>query len=57
MLSDFWEEFPLFLHKEELPVDIPVKEQMGRHYDYYRKNHEPYFNSFEEFLSASENLK
>jgi hypothetical protein len=50
VMSDFWEEFPLFLKREELPEGIPVKRQMGNAYKYYRENHQPMFDSFKEFL-------
>ena len=47
---DFWEEFPLFLKREEDPEDIPVRYQLGDSYNYYRKNHVPRYDSFSEFL-------
>ena len=51
--ADFWEEFPLFLKRDELPSEIPVKRQMGSAYDHYRKHHEPVFESFEDFMLAA----
>ena len=50
VLADFWEEFPLFLKKDELPPDIPVKFQMGPAYEHYRQHHVPAYTSFEKFL-------
>lgn len=51
--ADFWEEFPLFLKRNDLPPEIPVKRQLGSAYDYYSKHHEPLFDSFERFLAEA----
>jgi serine acetyltransferase len=53
VMEEFWEEFPFFLKREELPSEIPVRYQLGPAYDHYRQNHIPLFDSFEQFLAAS----
>jgi len=49
--ADFWEEFPLFLKADEVPVDIPVERQLGPSYAKYRARHKPVYESFKEFLA------
>lgn len=48
--GDFREEFPLFMKAEEWRDDLPIKEQLGDSYDYYRKHHKPVYDSFEQFI-------
>jgi len=49
--EDFWEEFPLFLKKEDLEnTRIPVRHQLGKAYDDYKRSHVPLYGTFDEFL-------
>lgn len=50
---DFWEEFPLFMKKDEILDGVPVKFQLSSSYEYFREHHKPVFESFKEFLKAS----
>lgn len=53
--EDFWEEFPLFVDAENIdqyPM-IPIKRQMGTHYDEWLKNHKRTFNDFDEFITKA----
>lgn len=56
-VSDFWEEFPLFIDNSNIDqypemIDI-VKRQCGSTYNDYIKNHKAIFNGFEAFLKAA----
>ncbi|EPJ45705.1 MAG: hypothetical protein OFPII_25690 [Osedax symbiont Rs1] len=53
VVNDFWEEFPLFLNAQELPMGLPVKKQLGHMYDQYKKNQKPIYKNFDEFIQAS----
>ena len=48
--EDFWEEFPLFMKADEFYSGIPVEQQLGPAYDEFRRSHQPYYDSFDEFL-------
>ncbi len=48
--GDFWEEFPLFLHGDEMHAEIPIKKQLGHSYAQYRACHKPVYTNFEQFL-------
>lgn len=54
-VEEFWEEFPLFVDKENMHLypTLPYKLQLGASYDIWVKNHKRQFNDFEEFLSAA----
>lgn len=57
-IEEFWEEFPLFLEGEELVDGLPIKRQMRETYEYYKKNNQPVFNGFQDFLEkAGVNIK
>lgn len=51
--ADFWEEFPIFMQKEEVFEDIPVKRQLGKSYEHFRENHEPVYATFDEFIKSA----
>lgn len=53
VLSDFWEEFPLFLKGTDDEPDIPIKEQLKEAYSFYRENNNPVFDGFEDFLKEA----
>lgn len=56
-LTDFWEEFPLFVDgnkvEEYSELSGIIKYQCGPSYDSYVNHHKALFESFEEFLQAS----
>lgn len=54
-VEEFWEEFPLFVDKEnihEYPT-LPYKKQLGDSYDYWLEHHVKTFDGFEDFLKAA----
>ena len=57
VMSDFYEEFPLFLDGakvKEYPDFIPiVRHQLGPMYDNYVKNHRAKYEGFDSFLRAA----
>jgi len=53
VLEDFWEEFPLFLNGYEKCSRLPIREQLGSSYDYYKKNHLAMFNGLDDFLKMA----
>ena len=50
VVSDFWEEFPLFTRAGEENTEIPARKQLGPAYEQYMKNHRPVYACFEDFL-------
>lgn len=54
-LEEFWEEFPLFVDKENIDQypSLPYKHQLGDSFDYWLKNHEKTFDGFDAFLKAA----
>ena len=52
-ITEFYEEFPLFLKGNECVPGLPIKEQLGEAYPYYKENNKPVFEGFEEFLKAA----
>lgn len=50
VISDFWEEFPLFLNGDETSSELPIKWQLKDSYSYYRNHHKATFDGFEDFL-------
>ena len=52
VVSDFWEEFPLFVDKHNMSQypDLPYKRQLGNAYGNWIKDHKAPFNGFEDFL-------
>ena len=54
-LEEFWEEFPLFVDKENISQysSLPIKRQLGAYYDYWLENHVKTFDGFNAFLEAA----
>lgn len=52
-IEEFWEEFPLFLDGDKDCPQLPIKQQMGSAYEYYKDNHKSIFDNFEEFLNRA----
>lgn len=54
-VEDFWEEFPHFVsgNKVDCYPTLPIKRQLGKAYNHYRKHHKAPFDSFEDFLAAA----
>lgn len=50
VITDFWEEFPLFINGEVECPELPIKSQLGSAYEYYKKYHKAIYNGFEDFL-------
>ena len=50
--EDFWEEFPVFLQRNEEWGDLPVKRQLGSAFSKFLKT-KPFYPSFKEFLIAA----
>lgn len=53
VLSDFFEEFPLFMKGDEESDKLPIREQLRESYPYYRENNKPVFDGFEDFLKQA----
>ena len=53
VITDFWEEFPLFLKGTDEVPGLPIKGQLKEAYPYYRENNKPVFDSFEDFLKEA----
>lgn len=54
--SDFWEEFPWFVDKnnlEDYENLIPIKTQLGDSYEYWIQNHVAKYDSLDAFLAAA----
>ncbi|MEO8932686.1 MAG: acyltransferase [Xanthomarina sp.] len=52
-IEEFWEEFPLFINGDKECPELPIKKQMGKAYDHFKKNNNAVFNGFDEFLKAA----
>lgn len=57
LVTDFWEEFPLFVDGDKID-DYPeiaetIKKQLGKSYNNYIKCHKAKFKNFTEFLQAA----
>lgn len=54
-LEEFWEEFPLFVDKDNMHLypNLPYKIQLGNNLDYWMEHHQKLFNGFEDFLKAA----
>ena len=55
-VSDFYEEFPLFVdsHNIDEYIDVlPIRRQLDVYYDRWIKNHKAKYDGFEEFLTAA----
>ena len=55
-VSDFYEEFPLFVdsHNIDEYIDVlPIRRQLDVYYDRWIKNHKAKYDGFEEFLIAA----
>lgn len=50
VISDFWEEFPLFLNGNEVCDEVPIKWQLKDSYFDYKIHHKAVFDGFEDFL-------
>ena len=53
--ADFKEEFTLFVDKSNINdyPEIPIKQQLGEHYDVWLQKHKAKYNGFNEFLVAA----
>ena len=54
-VSDFWEEFPLFVDSrniDEYP-ELPIKSQLFSHYEKWIESHKAPFSGFDEFLKEA----
>lgn len=54
--SDFWEEFHLFVDKnniKEYENQIPIRKQLGPAYNYWLENHTAKYKDFNHFLKAA----
>jgi acetyltransferase-like isoleucine patch superfamily enzyme len=51
-ITDFWEEFPIFLQRTSNPDDLPVRSQLGSAYSNFLAS-EPLYKSFQDFLLAA----
>lgn len=58
-ISDFWEEFPLFVDNSNIDKysSLPIKQQLGKSYDIWINDHKAVFSSFDEFLNEALNEK
>lgn len=54
-LDEFWEEFPLFVDKENMHLypKLPYKRQLGSSLDYWIEHHKKTFDGFDAFLKAA----
>jgi len=52
-IEEFWEEFPLFLNGDDECPELPIKQQMGDAYNFYKNNNKAVFNGFEDFLKQA----
>lgn len=54
-LEEFWEEFPLFVDKENMHLypHLPYKRQLGNSLDYWIEHHQKTFDGFDAFLKAA----
>lgn len=54
-IDEFWEEFPLFVDKENMHLypQLPYKRQLGDSLKYWIENHKRIFDGFEEFLKEA----
>ena len=52
VVEDFWEEFPLFVNGNEVAKypTLPIKFQLSKSFDFWKKNHKRQFENFDEFL-------
>lgn len=53
VITEFWEEFPLFLKGTDEVPGLPIKAQLKGAYSYYRENNKPVFDGFDAFLSEA----
>lgn len=51
--SDFWEEFPLFLEKNQSIDGINIETQLGNSASHYHIKHTPIFNGIDDFLDKA----
>ena len=54
-LKDFWEEFPLFVDRENMHLypNLPYKRQLGQHFEIWKECHKRTFDGFDDFLKAA----
>ena len=54
-LEEFWEEFPLFVDKDNMHLypHLPYKRQLGRHLEDWKVCHKRVFDGFDDFLKAA----
>lgn len=53
IITEFYEEFPLFLKGTDEVDGLPIKKQLRDAYPYYRENNKPIFDGFDDFLKAA----
>ena len=53
--EDFWEEFPLFVDKNNINdfPNFPIKKQLGNSYEKWLTCHKAMFNSFDDFIDEA----
>ena len=53
--EELWEEFPLFVDKENMPLypNLPYKRQLRSSLNYWIEHHQKQYDGFEEFLKAA----
>jgi len=52
-IQEFWEEFSLFIDGSEDCPQLPIKRQMGVHYNYFKDNNKAIFKGFNDFLDKA----
>lgn len=53
--ADFWEEFPLFVDRENIHnyPEIPIRKQLGKSYDAWLSKHKRNYTDFEAFMKEA----
>ncbi|MBN2810098.1 MAG: acyltransferase [Deltaproteobacteria bacterium] len=49
-IDDFWEEFPLFLNRDQRLAGNMMEKQLGEAYAHYKNQHTPLYDGFDSFL-------
>lgn len=53
VISDFWEEFPLFLNGDDIHTSLPIKSQLGNAFEVYKVTHKAKFDGFDDFIKKA----
>lgn len=53
VIEEFYEEFPLFLHGNDIVPSLPIKEQLKNAYPHYKQCNVPVFDGFDDFLNKA----